>query len=142
MILNVTANFVETYGFSIFWVYVIVPVDDLNTKKLIWKFTLSLVNVMLEIFLMCFTADNIDFRGYLYALMAGRGKLKLFPEVSIFLIHKKAKERVMTFRSNSQMPNEVDFIQTFLSKRTDDEDYEDSNVFDSQSESDITNRDY
>lgn len=117
---NAVLNYTEHDSFSIFWVLIIVPIRGLDPWDVWRKFLLSFINVLFELFLMTFTADNIDFRGYLYALLLKRGKLTLLHKASHFLVFRNPKEKVLNYRSNSQMPTEADFNDTLLSTAQED----------------------
>lgn len=131
---NAYLNFKEKYSFSIFWILVIIPLKDIQFDYVFLKFSLSFLNVVLEVFLMCFTADYIDYRGYLYALLLKKGKLTYMHKASLFLVIHHPKVRVANFRSNSQMPNDagrlfytiwfnllsIDFTNTLLSTTLDE----------------------
>lgn len=81
---NTVLNYLVADDFSIFWRYQIYPVQVTAAENLV-EFFLVLINVNFEVFLMLYTAGNIDFKNYVYLLFSGYQKLEWFNVASIFI---------------------------------------------------------
>lgn len=87
IIFNAVLNFVVSQNFSLFWGHLFQPFQHVSRSRLIWEAVLEYVGNIGEVFLMGFTAQNIDFKAYIIALMFGRRANSLVPKTSIFLYY-------------------------------------------------------
>ena len=65
--INYAINQVNNFK-EYFWTLFIVPVKDISTISLIWKFVIAMINSVVEAFLMFYTVENIEFRAYILIL--------------------------------------------------------------------------
>jgi len=82
--LNFVVNYLDRFSENL-WIFYTVPVEKMSPYLLILKFFDTLINSIAESFLICYTAENIDFRYYILVLCEGRRRLKFAPHISIFL---------------------------------------------------------
>jgi len=82
--LNFLVNSLNNFKSSL-WIFYIVPVKNMSPYLLTFKFFVTFLNSVTEAFLICYTAENIDFRYYILVLCEGRRRLKFAPHISIFI---------------------------------------------------------
>mmetsp|Transcript_7896 Transcript_7896/g.6982 ORF Transcript_7896/g.6982 Transcript_7896/m.6982 type:complete len:203 (+) Transcript_7896:695-1303(+) len=82
--LNFVVNYLDRFSENL-WIFYTVPVEKMSPYLLILKFFDTLINSIAESFLICYTAENIDFRYYILVLCEGRRRLKFAPHISIFI---------------------------------------------------------
>lgn len=111
MTMNISLNMFEQYSFSKFYLFVIVPLKGLKTGVILFSFFWSLVNVILEIFLMGFAAQNIYFREYIITLMEGRRRLDLISKTSIYLLYRESKW-CLSLRSSTKSQEACAFLNS------------------------------
>jgi len=79
------------------------------------KFFFEFSLLALEVFLICFTTENIDFRRYIYFLMVGRQQEQLYDAASIFLVRIPKNARFnsrMSYESIDNVEEGSSLLQT------------------------------
>ena len=82
--INSLINLREEYDFSIYWIYIVLKLDD-PYHQLYRKFTFALIVLISEVLWMVYNAETINYKYYIWNLMYGRGELNMTPQSSIFL---------------------------------------------------------
>ncbi|CAI2387907.1 unnamed protein product [Moneuplotes crassus] len=82
--LNAAYNYSNQFSYSI-WLVFLLSMKNVSNSQLAFTTITTFCNSFLEVLLMIYTAEKIDFKNYIMILLEGRMKFTLAPRISTFL---------------------------------------------------------